>query len=540
MTVTTQGVSLSFAARRKVVLFLVIAAEAILSLFVYISLSAHILWPEKSKAAVGVANVLSYEGRLMDASGNPLGGTGEPYCFRFSIYDAVSGGSKVWPTGTPATTTATTTDGVFNALVGQADTLDYNFYASDTTFLNVDVYTATSTNGSNCFSGTWETLSPRQRVAATGYARSAENVYSSLLRTDITNSRTQIGSGVGGGSPIMFGLDVKNTNDYVGQACSTSGTLWYNSAISKALVCENGVIQTVSNSGATTTIAAINANAGTPATTGTIVFSNSNGVSFGINGNTITASVNGGVTHSSYEVNSGISASAVLSSNSNTSGAASFFPFYLNGAVAADYLNMALSNSFVTYSNSSGSQSQTLSWGFYSRGTGASTSLLSQMANGSISFGVSAQNSSYTFSQATATNTAGYTYSTTASAGSNISSGYTGMKLLQIPVNSTYTSGMYWLGLFQRISTSSNNGGLRFSFAGQAMGSSLANMAPIGSFSTAFSTGTNATRSIGGNWQFAAGSFTSAGQTNLPSSVAISALTQNINVRPYMYFYDQL
>lgn len=358
MTVTQQGVSFSYGARRKAVLFFVLAAEAVLSFFVYVSLSAHLLWPEKSKAATGVANVLSYEGRLMDASGNPLGGTGEPYCFRFSIYDAQSEGTKLWPTGTPATTTATTTDGVFNALVGQADTLDYNFYASDTTYLNVDVYTATSTNGTNCFSGSWETLSPRQRIAATGYARSAENVYSSLLRTDVTNSRTQIGSGVGGGSPIMFGLDVKNTNDYVGQSCTTSGTLWYNSAISKALVCENGVIQTVSNSGATTTIAAINANAGTPATTGTVVFSNSNGVSFGINGNTITASING-----AHSLRDFANMSRVFITNLTNITAISqrpvFAPFYLNGALTWNRALIEMSRS------TSGSNNFTIQMGLY-------------------------------------------------------------------------------------------------------------------------------------------------------------------------------
>jgi hypothetical protein len=384
-------VSFSYAARRKAVLFFVLAAEAILSFFVYVSLSAHILWPEKSKAATGVANVLSYEGRLMDASGNPLGGTGEPYCFRFSIYDAQSGGTKLWPTGTPATTTATTTDGVFNALVGQADTLDYNFYTSDTTYLNVDVYTATSTNGTNCFSGSWETLSPRQRIAATGYARSAENVYSSLLRTDVSNSRTQIGSGVGGGSPIMFGLDVKNTNDYVGQSCTTSGTLWYNSAISKALVCENGVIQTVSNSGATTTIAAINANAGTPATTGTIVFSNSNNVSFGINGNTITASVNGGGgTVSQYPIlptqwtYSGIpytGSSGAGGNSSLTTASAMIFPMALNGAVSYNEVRVPLLLSVTSAStNSNWSFTGGASLALYTKNAGT-LSLLSSFTN---------------------------------------------------------------------------------------------------------------------------------------------------------------
>lgn len=280
MTFTRDGARFKKRPRNPWLLPLVIAVEAALSFFLYVSFAAHTLWPEDTRAAAGIASVLSYEGRLMDASGNPLGGTGTAYCFRFSIYDAASGGTKLWPAGTPATTMATSTDGVFSALVGQADSLTYNFFDNDTVFLNVDVNTTATTCG-----GSWESLSPRQRIAATGYAQAAKNTYGGSV---------QVGTGIGGGSPSFLSLDVKNTSDYVGQSCTTSGTMWYNSAISKALVCENGTIQTIGNSSATTTLAAINANTGTPATTGTIVFSNSNGVTFGINGNTITASVNAG------------------------------------------------------------------------------------------------------------------------------------------------------------------------------------------------------------------------------------------------------
>lgn len=507
---------------------LVITVEAVLSFFVYMSFAAHTLWPEDTQAAAGVASVLSYEGRLMDASGNPLGGTGTAYCFRFSIYDAASGGTKLWPSGTPATTMATSTDGVFSALIGQADALTYNFYDSDTVYLNVDVNTTATTCG-----GSWESLSPRQRVAATGYAVAAENTYGGSV---------QVGTGIGGGSPSFLSLDVKNTNDYVGQSCSTSGTMWYNSAISKALVCENGIIQTIGNSSATTTLAALTANTGTPATTGTIVFSNSNGVTFGINGNTITASVNAGGaggTMSSYEPYPAMSASALLSSNGNTSGPASFLQFNVGEYVEADYMNIGASASFVTLGTSNGSQSYTMNYGLYSRGTGASSSLLSQITSGSFSLGMSWNNSTVTVSQPTSTNTAGFTYGTTSSAGSNLSSLYTGFKQFQLPVNSTIAPGAYWLGLMNRASTSSVSGGIKISVAGLAMGSSLANGAPLGSHSSQFSTGTNATRSIGGAWYLANGSFTSAGQTNLPASVALSAITANISVRPYLRFYAE-
>lgn len=368
-------------------LALIIAAEGVLSAFVYMSLAAHILWPDQTRAAAGVAGVLSYQGRLMDTSGNPLGGTGTQYCFRFSLYDAQSGGSKVWPAGTPATSTATTTDGVFNALIGQADPLTYNFYESDTIYLNVEV---NPTSGSTCSTtGSWETLSPRQRVAATGYSQSAKNVYSSLLFTDNTNNRVQIGTGTGGASPKFLGLDVKNTNDYIGQSCTTSGTVWYNSAISKALVCENGTIQAISNSSATTTLAAINANTGTPATTGTIVFSNSNGVTFGINGNTITASVaagGGGYSQRWDQIPAFRFSLSNLTNITAISNVPFFQPLKFGGAMTLSRINFEMSRS------TSGSNLFSITAGIYTYVNDTQISLLAS-ATGSYSNTATASNS---------------------------------------------------------------------------------------------------------------------------------------------------
>ncbi len=301
MTFTSDGVKLKKKNNQRWLWVFLIVAEVVLSIFLYISLAAHNIWPEKvGQAAVGVAKVLSYEGRLTDTSGNTLGGTGTQYCFRFAIYDAATAGAKLWPTGTPATTTANVIDGVFDATVGSVETLTYNFYDSDTVYLDVAVNTI---SGATCTSvGSWESLSPRQRIAATGYAITAQNVYGTLLKTISASTTVQFGTGTGAASPVLAGLDWKNTSDSVGGACSPSGTIWYNSSISTALVCNNSVIQRL-GSLATTTISGIVANGGVAATSGTVVFSNSNGVTFGINANTITASVaaaGGGATVSRY------------------------------------------------------------------------------------------------------------------------------------------------------------------------------------------------------------------------------------------------
>lgn len=377
MTLSIDGVRLHASRRSRGTAFFILAAEAVLSVFLYMSFAAHLVWPDLSRAAAGISPYLSYEGRLSDASGNPLGGTGEPYCFRFSIYDSASSGSKLWPAGTPNVTVATTTDGVFSALVGQADSLTYDFYDSDTVYLNVDVNTATSTNGSTC-SGSWESLSPRQTIAASGYARAAANVYSNLLKTNTASNRVDVGAGTGSGSPTLVALDVNNTNQYVGQTCSTSGTLWYNSAQSMALVCENGTIEAIGN--ATTTIAALTDGSAT-ISNGTVSFADANGVSFGIAGNTVTASVNaGGAPQRWKEVGIRMSISN-LTNLSAINGTPVFEPYYIDGNFTLSRLNLELSRS------TSGSNQFTAYAGVYSY---ANDTLLTLIASASNAFSNSA------------------------------------------------------------------------------------------------------------------------------------------------------
>lgn len=433
MTFTSEGARFRKRTRNPWLLPVVIGIEAVLSFFLYISFAAHTLWPEDTEAAVGVASVLSYEGRLMDASGNPLGGTGTAYCFRFSIYDSATGGTKLWPAGTPTNSLATSTDGVFSALIGQADALTYNFYDSDTVFLNVDVNTTPVT----C-AGSWESLSPRQRIGATGYAQSAKSTYGGAV---------QVGTGIGGGSISLLALDVKNTADYIGLSCATSGTVWYNSAISKALVCENGVIQAISNSSATTTLAAINANAGTPATTGTIVFSNSNGVTFGINGNTITASVapggGGGNTYSSTVIGNDRGwAQGSLSLGQNS---LYFVPQILPDSISAVAVKMPVMVTNSSIGSSSGDVGYTARFAIYTTNATNATVL---SLHYSTSWTLRVSNSSNVSRGASYItgigNSTSYNSLTSTSAGLNLSSLLHGPREVIMPVSSVLTPGMYW------------------------------------------------------------------------------------------------
>lgn len=483
MTISVDGIRIKKRSKRRFVLGFFLLTEAFLSFFFYMALSAHILWPDSTRAATGVAAVLSYEGRLTDENGNALGGTGEPYCFRFSIYDAQSGGTKLWPSGTPNQTVATTTDGVFSALIGQADALTYNFYDSDTVYLNVDVNDATSTNGTTC-GGSWETLSPRQRVGSTGYAQSAKSTYGGAV---------QVGSGVGGASPSYLGLDVKNTNDYIGQSCTTSGTMWYNSAISKALVCENSVIQAVSNAGATSTIAGIATNTAAAASTGTIVFSNANGVTFGINGNTITASVaaaGGGVTYSGYAPEFYGKEQVV-----GQQGQGTFFVQPMS-APAFQFDRFVMPINFSNSSNSSGSATLSFWVGIYTSNASTLSLLMSTSASTNV----------------TMSGTAG-SYSL-----------FAGPRNFTIPWTSTISASNYWIGIGSR----TTSGGTNMSISQFLVSQPNSNMS--GNFGVA----SNATKGA-----MLGQGFYSATTSAVPASIAFTQINASgsLNRRPPVYFF---
>ena len=380
MAITSRGIK--FVSQSKRGLFVLIVLTLVkftFTIFLLISLSANILFPEKIQAAVGVSKILSYQGRLTDTSGTPLGGL---YCFRFSIYDVQSGGNKLWPAGVtpPNTNTVNVVNGIFNVGIGEADNLNtFNFYSSNSPYLNIEVAEQVS---SSCTNVSFEPLSPRQRIDAAAYARVTRDVYGDLLRTDNTNNLVQIGTGSGSATPVPLGLDVKNTPESAGDSCSVQGTVWYNSAQSKAFICTGipAKLQEISNEaiqgagvqgfgvsnlgntlgvtgtgtgtvvlvgganitlsqatdavGRTITILGETAGGGgggigaisagaSQATNGTVVFSNANNVSFGMDaGQVITASFAGGAGGGSYNILAAGSQTAnttgtVLFSNAN-------------------------------------------------------------------------------------------------------------------------------------------------------------------------------------------------------------------------------
>jgi len=171
-------------------------------------------------AAVGVPSSFSYQGRLSNSGGTLLTGT---YCFSFSIYDAATSGTKLWPAGTPGTVNLTVTNGVFSANVGidTPDALTFDFNNTDTAYLNVQV-------GSSC--GALESLSPRPRITAAGYAINSRTVGGATPGTGADNILKLTAAGVASLGATNPGLTATGSNTLTVQASSTGDIRFFSAS----------------------------------------------------------------------------------------------------------------------------------------------------------------------------------------------------------------------------------------------------------------------------------------------------------------------
>lgn len=241
---------------------------------------------------------------------------------------------------------------------------------------------------------------------------------------------------------------------------------------------------------------------------------------------------------STYEPypNYGLSTNTVAI-NAATSGSVSVFPFVLDEYVSAGILNLMFTANFTTVGTSSGQQTAGIMLGIFSQGTGTNSTRIESFKSTSFSWNVTGNNSSYTIVQITQTNYTGYgAAGTTNSAGVNITSGYTGGKLVGFPINALMTPGAYWLGIMGTNSTSSINVGMTMGYMGGVLHTLATALAPIGSFSSAYSRNNDVN---GGRWHKGHGVWTSAGSvTGLPSSMAFASISAAAaSVFPMMKFW---
>ncbi|MEW6556839.1 MAG: hypothetical protein AB1349_05725 [Elusimicrobiota bacterium] len=130
-----------------------------------------------------IPKVLNYQGRLTDTQGNPLSGS---YTIQFTIYDTPTAGNTIW--GPETHTSVSVANGLFDVTIGSFSALNIPFDKSY--WLGVKV-------------GSDAEMTPRQRLAASGYAINADMLdgkHSSDLVTKIiagTNVSIDPTSGVG-------------------------------------------------------------------------------------------------------------------------------------------------------------------------------------------------------------------------------------------------------------------------------------------------------------------------------------------------------
>jgi hypothetical protein len=143
-----------------------------------------------------IPELISYQGRLTDASGNPV--ADDIYQIRFSIYDSDVGGPSLWSSGFRSISTE---NGLYSYLLGSnADLPIFIFNDNDELWLGITV-------------GADPEQTPRQRITANAFSYKAAraDVAGSFDGELIVGDSTMIADGTG----IRIGTDSAPTESYL-------------------------------------------------------------------------------------------------------------------------------------------------------------------------------------------------------------------------------------------------------------------------------------------------------------------------------------
>ncbi len=229
----------------------------------------------------------------------------------------------------------------------------------------------------------------------------------------------------------------------------------------------------------------------------------------------------------------------LLSAPTSSTAPMSLFRFSVLNPCVAEYAKMVFSMSYSSSSNYY--QNGTVQWGIYSRLTGSNSTLMHLMGSNSFGYTCNQAGTQAALIHPTTTNVGGGYSDGTVGFGSHvtaISGRYTGLKALCLGLNSTFTPGEYWMGMHNRCEFATSGGGIRMSLYG--VSHTLTGLAPMGSFSSAYSTGTNVPTGMGGNWLPGHGSYSIFNMVSLPSSISMSQITANVGLMPYMKFESRV
>ena len=131
-----------------------------LLLFAYHAWAAPSAAPQVAPASQVNTGMLSYQGYLTDASGEPLTGDVD---ITFRLYDAPSGGAALWTEVHTNANAVPVADGLFNVMLGSLTPISSTVWSSGASYLGVQV-------------GDDAEMAPREVVGAVPYAQVADKL----------------------------------------------------------------------------------------------------------------------------------------------------------------------------------------------------------------------------------------------------------------------------------------------------------------------------------------------------------------------------
>lgn len=180
------------------------------------------------QAANGINRQISYQGKLLDATGTAV--ANGVYSMKFSLYTAASGGTPIWTAGgtldTPTGISVTVQSGLFTVMLGDTSVgggsqnpLDGINWQQDALYLGVTI-------------GTDSEMSPRKRIGAVPQAFNAEQLQGMFASSTasggqnlFTINQTENNAATGTRTALLVrSRGTSNTNDFLIRGLDDSGS----------------------------------------------------------------------------------------------------------------------------------------------------------------------------------------------------------------------------------------------------------------------------------------------------------------------------
>lgn len=136
--------------------------------------------PSTTYAVQTVPYLMNFQGRLTDASGNPV--ANGLYNMKFAFYDAATSGTLKWSETRETTSRVQVTNGLFSIRLGEGSntfggSLGTVIPANMTLYLDITEATPATANCSTASCATWESpLTPRSQLATSAYAFNSDTL----------------------------------------------------------------------------------------------------------------------------------------------------------------------------------------------------------------------------------------------------------------------------------------------------------------------------------------------------------------------------